>query len=258
MANVEIARSTDPETSTTHRILEMAGRHHPHYLVQVGHDGHWIGLGIEDSLVEAYEQIRLRNLHTLEKAEFGRPIERPKGQSSPWGLVHTRTTFAPGIVSVTTAEHGGFVLDREANAQIPEALRSADGSYEEDSGWARVAHAFPHLFTTYERILAKEILINEEPDAYAALTGETVPTERSATLRERAFYAANSGRYIGIAAIADGAANVRVTAVIGGVPARQSGQGEPAKTFRVNAAEYETRREFGFVIDPTRHAEIRD
>lgn len=56
--------------------------------------------------------------------------------SSPWGRVQSETVYGPGIVSVSTASHGGVKLDRERNALVPVKHRAGDGWYEEDCDWA--------------------------------------------------------------------------------------------------------------------------
>lgn len=90
-----------------------------------------------------------------------------KGSASPWGVIDWAREIAPGIVSVSTASHGGFYVSRERLATMPEALarvptyveRSAgvkivtvagDGFggrwYEEDCDAALVALAWPEAF----------------------------------------------------------------------------------------------------------------
>ena len=71
---------------------------------------------------------------------------------SPWGVVQESETIAPGIVSVSTASHGGIHLDRERQAALkrrfPGFSTYAGGPwYEEDEDVAVVALAFPHKFT---------------------------------------------------------------------------------------------------------------
>lgn len=77
---------------------------------------------------------------------------------TPWGAAQTSRTYAEGIVFHATASHGGFHLDAERNARIPEEWRRVDGWYEEDGDWAAVALAFPDLFTQDERQLAERIM----------------------------------------------------------------------------------------------------
>lgn len=256
MSLVEIERIHDDATTRVQRILRGEHRAVPFFVIQLQTETAWLGLGSESSVADARESIRLSNLHVVERLALGRSTESSRGLGSPWGMVHTRTVYAPGIVSVTTAEHGGFLLDPEANAGVPEALRNANGVYEEDSEWAKVAFAYPALFTTYERASARRTLRNDEPDAYTALTGEGIPLEESYTLRERAFYAANAQRYIGVSARMHDADTVAVTAVRGGARARQAGTSGPEKCFLVNKDEYESRIGFGFVIDSSRHTEM--
>ena len=256
MSLVEIERIRDDATTRVQRILRGEHRTVPFYVIQLQTGTTWLGLGSETSVGDAREMVRLSNLHVVELLALARTIERPRGHASPWGTVQTRTAYGSGIVSVTTPEHGGFVLDPAANAEIPAPLRNANGVYEEDSEWAKVAFAYPSLFTTYERAIARRILRNDEPDAYTALTGEVIPLEESHTLRERAFYAANAQRYIGVSTSMHDADTVAVTAVRGGARARQAGTSGPEKRFLVNKDEYESRVGFGFVIDSSRHPEM--
>lgn len=62
---------------------------------------------------------------------------------SPWGAVQTQSTLATGIYNVTTAGHGGIMI----NASIAEKLLSKEAKergeiygkyycYEEDCAWA--------------------------------------------------------------------------------------------------------------------------
>ena len=65
---------------------------------------------------------------------------------TPWGLADNKEVIAEGIVNYTTPSHGGIKLSRERQDQMHSALRLADGWYEEDCDWARVAVNFPLYF----------------------------------------------------------------------------------------------------------------
>jgi len=74
-------------------------------------------------------------------------------RDTPWGRADRVTMHAPGIHFVSTPSHGGFHLDEEHNAKVPEAWRKLSwngrgvgGWYEEDCDWAMVALTFPDLF----------------------------------------------------------------------------------------------------------------
>ena len=76
-------------------------------------------------------------------------LESLKNTASPWGKIQTAEVIAPGIVSVTTAGHGGILLSPERFAKMPEKYRDtfAGGRwYEEDCDWAKVAVTFPEHF----------------------------------------------------------------------------------------------------------------
>ena len=112
---------------------------------------------------------------------------RQPGAHTPWGVADTRTTVAPGIVCYTTPSHGGYHVDAAQVAAMPEALRAcglSDGVgggrwYEEDCDWSAVCLAFPHLFPADLLPVARSILRNYNPDAYAAHTGEAITAAES-------------------------------------------------------------------------------
>ena len=73
---------------------------------------------------------------------------------TPWGTAQTIHTLADGIVSVTTASHGGIRVSPERMELIPEDLRRgciewSDGTgwFEEDCMWAVVYDTFPECFS---------------------------------------------------------------------------------------------------------------
>ena len=82
--------------------------------------------------------------------------------STPWGPAQTTEDIGRGIVSVTTASHGGLRVPPELNRSIPLAWREASfngrgksGWYEEDCDWCMVALTFPTCFTTPQLIAAQ-------------------------------------------------------------------------------------------------------
>ena len=64
------------------------------------------------------------------------------GSSTPWGRAQTAEQLAPGLVSVTTAGHGGIWVAPDRRA----ALGSRKAWYEEDCEWAKVAKVYPDDF----------------------------------------------------------------------------------------------------------------
>src|SRR3546814_10026772 len=102
--------------------------------------------------------------------EFRRVLFR----SSYWGPTQTRRAYYPGIESVTTAGHGGFIVSPELNELVDPEWRNDAGNYEEDSCWAIVAFTFPHLFTKRELKFANAELLNSYPDPWERLTGQKI------------------------------------------------------------------------------------
>lgn len=106
------------------------------------------------------------------------------GTWTPWGMSDGQTTLAPGIISYSTPSHGGIHVDDELNKKIPECMRAADGWYEEDCEWAKVAFAFPKTFKPEHVQAAINTLKNWLPHEYMTFTGEILKPEESSTLRE--------------------------------------------------------------------------
>lgn len=70
--------------------------------------------------------------------------------SSPWGSIQDSSEFAPGIVKVSTASHGGILLSPERWAEFRKALPSfeswaGEGALEEDCDALAAAIVWPSL-----------------------------------------------------------------------------------------------------------------
>lgn len=59
----------------------------------------------------------------------GRDVPPAEKSGSPWGSVQSCHTLAPGIVSVSTAGHGGIWISRGREAQIPANVRAIARQY---------------------------------------------------------------------------------------------------------------------------------
>lgn len=70
---------------------------------------------------------------------------------TPWGSIQSRTTVADGILSVSTARHGGILISPDRYEEMPAPVKrvvtwAGHLAYEEDRDWALVALAFPEHF----------------------------------------------------------------------------------------------------------------
>ncbi|MBY3031220.1 hypothetical protein HF265_19350 [Rhizobium leguminosarum] len=192
----------------------------------------------------------------FEQAEYSRELRalaRPTVRmncSTPWGPSQGATVYAEGIVSHTTAGHGGFKLCNECNVKIHPMLRCAGGWYEEDTAWAAIALAYPNLFTGYERKCADRTIRDSWPDAWEAIFGRPLAPGESHEKDRRAFEREHAGDWIVISALRSEqhAGITEVIATIGGLRAT-----DEERRYLVPRDEYEVGR-FGFVIDPARHA----
>jgi hypothetical protein len=170
--------------------------------------------------------------------------------NTPWGASQGATVYADGIVSHTTASHGGFHLSAERNAEVHPLLRSEGGWYEEDCAWAIVAVTFPALFTSFERRCAEKTLKDWWPDAWETIFGTILGPGESHQKDRHAFETAHADDWVVISAIrsAHHAGMVEAIATRGG----RRGHRAEERRFLVPDIEYDVGR-FGFVIDLTRH-----
>lgn len=189
----------------------------------------------------------------------------PKGYSAststPWGKAQVAYKYAPGIINYSCAGHGGFHLSVKRNAQVHQAWRDATGWYEEDCEWAIVAVTFPEMFAPSQVTAAHASLKNYNPHEYRLVVGP-VGTEDSYTLRQEAFAHNHREDLVSTSASGDWAdwvpeGFVGVTAVVGGPLGGHWVSDNPHRRFLVPVAEYAERGNFGFVIDPETHKEVK-
>lgn len=109
------------------------------------------------------------------------------GDSSPWGRIDQAKTLADGIVSVSTASHGGIRLSSELNDAMPPAFKSSDCWYEEDCDWALVALIHPEAFSANQQASAHKTAKNWMPEAYEAWSGTILQPGESHTKDHRMF-----------------------------------------------------------------------
>lgn len=186
--------------------------------------------------------------HEAELRTLNRPTI-PAGASTPWGMAQVSRQFADGIVLHSTASHGGFHLNEDANRTVHPLYRARDGHYEEDCEWSKVAHAFPHLFTTYERRLADRTLRDYFPDAYERVTGAILNGSQSHMRDRQEFESRHRNDWVVIAALNSHhkPGLVECIAALGGI------RGEVGeRRFLVPRSDYTIGRH-GFVIDPIKH-----
>lgn len=187
--------------------------------------------------------------HQREKRALGRREIRSTA-NTPWGPSQGATVYAEGVVSHSTAGHGGFHLSGERNRKVHSMLRAEGGWYEEDAAWAIVALSFPDLFTSFERRCAERTIKNSWPDAWESIFGRALAPGESYEKDRRSFEQEHAGNWIVISAITSDhkPGFVEVVATPGG--RRRAGTEE--RRFLVPSAEYRAGR-FGFIIDDVRH-----
>ncbi|EHJ95535.1 DUF7007 domain-containing protein [Agrobacterium tumefaciens] len=187
-------------------------------------------------------------VHQVELRALDRPTIQA-GASTPWGMAQVSRRYADGIVLHSTASHGGFHLDENANGTVHAHYRNDTEFYEEDCEWAKVAHAFPDLFTTYERRLADRTLRDCFPDAYERVAGAILNGSQSHMRDRQEFESRHRNDWVVIAALNSDhrPGFVECIATLGRV------RGETGeRRFLVPRADYQIGRH-GFVIDPLKH-----
>jgi hypothetical protein len=197
---------------------------------------------------------------------------------TPWGDAQTIDAVGDGILDVTTASHGGIILDEKSTAAMPACMRSASfagpSAYEEDCDWCMPALVFEQKFRAFYEgqrrsnidaifTRAKDMLRNCLPEVYEAFYSVTLKPGESSKRDEQQFYERNKNNWLTIAAYGDWHASVpkgmvAVAATIGG---RRRAAG-PERYFLIPASEYaaypgDPKHRFAFVIDPSRFTEIR-
>lgn len=192
-----------------------------------------------------------------EQAEHRRDLQTLARQTvrmncnTPWGPSQSTTIYTEGVVSHTTAGHGGFKLSCERNAAVHPLIRADDGFYEEDAAWAIVALTFPDLFTRHERRVADRTVRDSWPEAWETIFDRALAPGQSHEKDARAFARAHAGDWVVISAIRSEhhPDMTEVIATVGGT--RDNGAEE--WRFLVPSADYAPGR-FGFVIDESKHA----
>ena len=123
-----------------------------------------------------------------------------------WDAPQTAEQRLPGVWSVTTASHGGFVLSDERQAAMPEALRGDGNSYEQDVNWSLVILGFEAGFKAASdplfdiaRDLAHQTARHWLPHRYSDFTGQVLEPSESHVLKKIALYEAAIGE-IGVRA----------------------------------------------------------
>lgn len=185
--------------------------------------------------------------HERQLLEFDRR-EIKTNSVTPWGMAQISQFYGEGVISHSTASHGGFHLDEERNTFVHPAYRNASGWYEEDSDWSKVAATFPRLFTDYERKSADQILRDWDPDAYEVVNNVVLGPGESRAKDARRFRRDHAHYWIVISAIKarHRPGFVECIATLGG-----DRRGREQR-FLVPEAEYDPGRH-GFLIDPARH-----
>jgi hypothetical protein len=195
--------------------------------------------------------------------------------SSPWDAVQTCDPLADGVYWVTTAGHGGLMVESAAAlAHLSPAARrhamkwSGWFCFEEDCQCSIAFYERPDWFAALLRHAPTEeqtarnlqTVKSWEWQYYEAATKTTLQRGESYCKDEVFFQQDHAEDWITVAATSGTswepvpAGMVKVTAAIGG--RNKYGQYTGERAFLVPAEEYQARGPHGFIVDPARHAEV--
>lgn len=193
-----------------------------------------------------------------------------------WGLPDSTVSITPGVLSVTTPSHGGFILSQERNRAVPYDLRNADGCYEEDCEWAIAWLCLRRAGIVNDQVrfrnqsaqeidaIARTTVLEWYPDQAKRLTGID-PDPKNRILQERRDYAdaREKGWLLAVAAVGDSVSNAVPEGMVGAVLAPAHAQRDEPDRDRqffalVPAALYaDSRLESGLrIFDETEFARI--
>lgn len=115
----------------------------------------------------------------------------PAPMHTLWDTPEMATQRLPGIWSVKTRSHGGFVLSDERQAAMPEALRLDSIYYEEHVDWTLVILGFEAEFAAlkdqhfeFERGLAHQTARHWRPERYGSFTSQVITPSDSYVLKK--------------------------------------------------------------------------
>jgi hypothetical protein len=192
--------------------------------------------------------------------------------NTPWGASQGTTKIAPGIVSYSTAGHGGIHLSKTRVGKIAEPLKSyvmnsgwvtkkGDAWLEEDCDWCIAALAFPSEFPEEHVISADRTMKNYYPDIWEKMNGRQLEKGESRTRDEQNFLAEHKDDYLVISAWGSWAMHVPegmvgVCAIKGG---HRNYKGDSSYTYwLVPELEYQARAGLYFMIDPIKHVKLTE
>ena len=109
------------------------------------------------------------------------------GTVTPWGISQYVRKYTRGINFYGTAGHGGIHVSKKLNLAMPVYLQHADGWYEEDVSWCKVAIAYPQYFSEKDREHAEDTFRNWFPNEWEIHNNATLIPGASALKDEAAF-----------------------------------------------------------------------
>ena len=178
-----------------------------------------------------------------------------RGALTPWGSANTRYKYNAWVSFYSCPGHGGFKVNKPANQRIPAPLRNEDGWYEEDCE-SYIPLFFFGLDSDSDRM--RNGIKQWFPHQWEAFSGEKVSAEESNVIAREEFQEAHRVDWVTLAAwgswadwVPDGM--VGVNASRGGTRNRD----QEERYFLIPKDEYDTRSQFGFVVDVNRHQEVK-
>lgn len=116
------------------------------------------------------------------------------GAKTPWGPAQNVHRMAPGVLFVETAGHGGYLLSRERQQDVPVPLRRRGGWYEEDGEAYIVDMVHPDARPGSDQQHAEGKVRYWFPDEYEKATGTVIPFGESSEKDAQQWHRENAGR----------------------------------------------------------------
>lgn len=174
-----------------------------------------------------------------------------KGSETPWGACEEAVSYGEGVISYSTARHGGFWVSPERQAKMPPALYRDTQWYEEDCEQALVTLSFQELFTSYEISAAEETLKRYFPDRWERHYGQLLEDDHAQNeILEMSKHDLEPLLVMSAVEDPNDPSMVRVVAALNGDPSGGT------RVFLVPAQEFDCHEDENFIVDPDRHEEV--
>ncbi|CAN5439889.1 hypothetical protein BH10CYA1_BH10CYA1_62090 [soil metagenome] len=122
----------------------------------------------------------MKKITSKQQKSVAADVRLVSSSDTPWGKAQSAEQVGPGIISYSTASHGGYFLYPATNAKVPSILKKSTcgelglkGWYEEDCDWAIIVFIFKQYFEEDHYKAALVTLERHHTDAWQKLKKES-------------------------------------------------------------------------------------